>query len=50
MHVSLSGEREIRNELVQGLRQEVAYVMMTLVPGIAVKAGMSLTAAMLMRT
>lgn len=50
VHVSLSGEREIRNELVQGLRREVAYVMMTLVPGIAVKAGMSLTAAMLMRT
>lgn len=50
VHVSLSGLREEKTELLKSLRQDVAYVMMTMVPGIATKAGMSLTAALLMRS
>lgn len=49
VHVSLSGLRDEKSELLKSLRQDVAYVMMTMVPGIATKAGMSLTAALLMR-
>lgn len=49
VHVSLSGDKEARKELLTGLRDKVAYVMMTMVPGIASKAGMSLTASLLMR-
>ena len=47
--MSLSGLRDEKSELLKSLRQDVAYVMMTMVPGIATKAGMSLTAALLMR-
>lgn len=52
VHVSVSGSAEIREqraELMQMLREDVAYVMVTMVPGIATKAGMSLPAALLMR-
>lgn len=49
VHVSVSGDRDVKNILIPRLRQEVAYVMMTLVPGIAAKEGMSLTASLLMR-
>ena len=47
--VSVSGLREPKGELIQSLREEVAYVMMTMVPGIASKTGMSLAASLLMR-
>lgn len=50
VHVSLSGLREEKNVLIKKLRDDVAYVMMTMMPGIAVKAGMSLVASMLMRS
>lgn len=48
--VSLSGIRDTKNELLQQLRDTVAFVMLTMVPGIAQKAGMSLTASLLMRS
>lgn len=50
VHISLSGLRDEKTTLLKSLREDVAYVMMTLVPGIATKAGMSLTAALLMRS
>lgn len=50
MQVSLSGLKDEKSRLLNGLRDRVAYVMMTMVPGIAAKAGMSLTAALLMRS
>ena len=49
VQVSLSGLKEEKGILLRGLRDRVAYVMMTMVPGIATQAGMSLTAALLMR-
>ena len=50
VHVSLSGMRDEKNALMQALRGDVAYVMKTLVPGIASKTGMSLVASLLMRS
>lgn len=50
IHVSLSGLRDVKRRLTVLLRNEVAYVMMTMVPAIATKAGMSLTASLLMRS
>ena len=47
VHVSLSGMRDEKNALMQALRGDVAYVMKTLVPGIASKTGMSLVASLL---
>ena len=50
LEVSLSGLRDEKRELMQRLRERVAYVMMTMVPAVASKAGMSLTASLLMRS
>lgn len=52
VHVSMSATREMREErgiIMDKLRETVGYVMVTMVPGIAKKAGMSLTSALLMR-
>lgn len=50
IHISLSGLKDEKRRLTALLRNEVAFVMMTMVPGIATKAGMSLTASLLMRS
>lgn len=50
VHVSLSGSRSDRDGLTASLRGEVAFVMRTMVPGIAAKADMSLPAALMMRS
>lgn len=49
VHISLSGPRDEKRDLTAQLRKEVAYVMMTMVPGIASRSEMSLPAALLMR-
>lgn len=50
VHVSVSGSRDDREALTTALRGDVAFVMRTMVPGIAAKAGMSLPAALMMRS
>lgn len=47
--VSLSGIREVKSELVAELRKTLDYVMLTMMPGIGAKAGMSLPAALMLR-
>lgn len=49
VQVSLSGLREVKNTLMHDLRKYVTYVMLTMMPGIGVKAGMPLPGALLMR-
>ena len=47
--VSLSGLKEIRSSLLTRLRENIRYVMLTMLPGIGVKAGMPLAAVLLLR-
>ncbi|MDE6007441.1 MAG: DUF3822 family protein [Muribaculaceae bacterium] len=49
VQVSLSGPRDVKNPLMHDLRKYVTYVMLTMMPGIGVKAGMPLIGALLMR-
>lgn len=49
IQVSISGSVVFKNALVQELRQDIAYVVMTLMPGMAVKAGMPLPLSLLLR-
>lgn len=47
--VSLSGIREVKNELLRQLRKTISFVMLTIMPSIGTKAGMPVPAAMLIR-
>ncbi|MCM1369949.1 MAG: DUF3822 family protein [Candidatus Amulumruptor caecigallinarius] len=49
LQVSVSGLKEQKAEIVRELRKYISYVMLTMIPGIGVKSGMSLCAAMMMR-
>lgn len=45
--VSLSGLRDIKNELMRELRKKFSYVLLTMVPSLSSKTGMPLQAALL---
>lgn len=47
--VSLSGPAALKTTLVQQLRRDIAYVVMTMVPGIGAKANMPLAVSLLLR-
>lgn len=49
VQVSLSGLRDVKTDLMRDLRKHINYVMLTMMPGIGAKAGMSLPAALMMR-
>lgn len=49
VQVSISGQRELKNELMRELRQDITYVMLTMIPSIGVKAGMPLAGALMLR-
>lgn len=49
MQVSLSGLRDVRSGLMKRLRGNIAFVMLTMLPGLGVKAGMPLPAVLLLR-
>lgn len=49
VQISLSGPREEKTKLMAELREHFKYVMLTMMPGIGAKPGMSLTAALMMR-
>lgn len=49
VQVSLSGLKDIKNELLVSLRNRISYVMLTMVPTVSAKAGMPLPAALLTR-
>lgn len=47
--VSLSGPRDLKGKLAARLRENIDYVMLTMMPGIGAKAGMPLAAALMLR-
>lgn len=47
--VSVSGSAAFKSALVHDLRQDIAYVVMTMMPNMAVKAGMPLHLSLLLR-
>lgn len=47
--VSVSGLREVKTELVKKLREQVSFVMLTMIPSIGVKAGMPVCGALMLR-
>lgn len=49
VQVSLSGLRDVKNELMRELRKTVSYVMLTMMPSIGSKAGMPVPASLMMR-
>lgn len=50
VQISLSGLRDEKNELMRELRKSVNYVMLTMLPSISSKAGMTTPLALLLRS
>lgn len=49
VQVSLSGPRDLKTDLMRELRRTLAYVMLTMMPGIGSKADMPLAGSLLLR-
>lgn len=48
VQISLSGLRDVKNQLMAELRKNISYVMLTMMPSIGAKAGMPLPEALLL--
>lgn len=49
VQISLSGERDPKNQLITPLREQFPFVMLTMLPSVGVKTGMPLAAMLLAR-